>query len=274
MAVIAHTSDVAADGQVIVRSGPMARRMRVLDPFAGWFASDEGRLMAKRARRVDSVHEVFNLTRYKYTTTLLRTKSEYYDQILILGSGYDCRPLWLHEFHADRVRVFEVDRAETLARKQAVLKNHKIRQPDWLTMIESDLRRDDLPRLLQLAGYDQDQPTLVLIEGLLYYFPKECSQKLTGPHWLNLRRGSTLVFDVWRNLRIRVMNQRLKQLTGQRLFHQIIGCDDAATYERQLLGQGLRQVKSTSLDSLFRGYTGEDPTIEFPESWMVMEALV
>jgi len=94
-------------------------------------------------------------------------------QYLILAAGYDCRGFRLKL--PTGVRVFEVDQPEVQESKRA--KVAKI--PDLparvasITYVPVDLNTMSLEAELQKAGFDARVPTVVTMEGLLQYIPKE-----------------------------------------------------------------------------------------------------
>lgn len=85
------------------------------------------------------------------------------EQIVMLGAGYDCRALRLPALAA--ARVFELDRAELLARKARRLGP----PPAHLTRVPIDFQRDAIgPRLLS-AGYAPAARSLFIWEGVTNY---------------------------------------------------------------------------------------------------------
>jgi methyltransferase (TIGR00027 family) len=91
-------------------------------------------------------------------------------QVVILGAGFDCRPLRLTEL-AD-IPVFEVDRAPMLALKQHVL--GEARQRDrHVRRVGVDFQKDDLGHRLFEAGYSANLRTLFIWEGVTNYLDAE-----------------------------------------------------------------------------------------------------
>ena len=107
-----------ADGLVVIRSGPQARKLGVEDPFAEWFITEEGYNLLQLETKTDKVYEEYNLARYKFTTSKLRELSDKYQQMLFLGSGFDCRPIWLDVFKNGETNIFEIDESTKLRQKQ------------------------------------------------------------------------------------------------------------------------------------------------------------
>ncbi|KAF2072924.1 hypothetical protein CYY_005781 [Polysphondylium violaceum] len=94
-------------------------------------------------------------------------------QIVILGSGFDCRAhrLPLSENH----KVFEIDLPQVLDYKEKVLEEALRIVPTMSksknSLIKMDLRNFDLwKEELVNSGFNPSQPTIWLMEGLLNYF--------------------------------------------------------------------------------------------------------
>ena len=85
------------------------------------------------------------------------------EQVVILGAGYDCRALRLPALA--RARVFELDRAELLARKT----NRLGRPPDNLVRAPIDFITDDLGACLDRAEFDREARSVFLWEGVTNY---------------------------------------------------------------------------------------------------------
>ncbi len=89
-------------------------------------------------------------------------------QVVILGAGYDCRALRLHELRG--ADVFEVDHPATQRHKQRVLDRIGARSP--ARTIEWDFEARpvaELPSVLGAAGHDPERPTITLWEGVTMY---------------------------------------------------------------------------------------------------------
>jgi methyltransferase (TIGR00027 family) len=97
-------------------------------------------------------------------------------QFVILASGLDCRPYRLP--WPGRSRVFEIDQPEVIEFKTSTLRKlGAVADVDHRT-VGIDLR-DEWPAALLAAGFDTDQPTAWLAEGLLIGFlPQEAEVRL------------------------------------------------------------------------------------------------
>ncbi len=90
-------------------------------------------------------------------------------QVVVLGAGYDDRPL---RFRAPGVRYFEVDHPGTQADKRGRLERMGA-DLGGVSLVPADFGRDDVAVALERHGHRPDVPTLVLAEGLLVYLDVE-----------------------------------------------------------------------------------------------------
>ncbi len=113
-------------------------------------------------------------------------------QVVLLGAGYDGRPL---RFGGGATRWFEVDRPAALADKRRRLASLGI-TATGTTDIGLDLRRDDLDAALDVAGHDASAASLFACEGLLDDLTLEVTASLCGTLRTRAAPGSALVVTV------------------------------------------------------------------------------
>jgi methyltransferase (TIGR00027 family) len=87
-------------------------------------------------------------------------------QVVLLGAGLDARAYRLS--WPEGVRLFELDTDDVLSFKERVISGRQASPRCQRVAIASDLR-DDWPAILRRAGFDPQQPTAWLAEGLLRY---------------------------------------------------------------------------------------------------------
>ena len=85
-------------------------------------------------------------------------------QIVILGSGFDCRPYRLPG--APSAIIFEVDHPRTLASKLARLQQVVPVMPENVHYVEIDFNHQGLAKTLADAGFEASLPGLFIWEGL------------------------------------------------------------------------------------------------------------
>jgi len=87
-------------------------------------------------------------------------------QVVVLGAGLDTRAYRLS--WPDGVRLFELDTDDVLSFKEPVISGRQASPRCQRVAIAVDLR-DDWPTIVLRAGFDPQQPTAWLAEGLLRY---------------------------------------------------------------------------------------------------------
>lgn len=95
-------------------------------------------------------------------------------QIVIIGAGYDGRPL---RFATPGVRWFEVDHPATQADKTRRLADIGA-EVGHIAFVTVDLTTDDLPAALADAGFDAARPALFIVEGVLSYLERPVAARM------------------------------------------------------------------------------------------------
>ena len=138
------------------------------DPYAEWFVNDDIR---QKVRQVFAVlPEGMELVRYRsclFDDITRREIENGMPQIVILGSGFDMRPL---VFQTEGVHFCDVDQPAVLAFKGKVLESHGVTP---CVGIPCNYLEVDLPAKLEEAGLDLDAPILFIWEGNTMYLPEE-----------------------------------------------------------------------------------------------------
>ena len=96
-------------------------------------------------------------------------------QVVILAAGLDSRAYRLP--WADGTTIFELDRPQVLDFKREVLAGHGAQPRAERREVAVDLR-EDWPQALRDNGFDADQPSAWIAEGLLIYLPAAAEQQL------------------------------------------------------------------------------------------------
>ncbi len=133
-------------------------------------------------------------------------------QLVILGAGFDSRAWRLEALQ--HTTVFEVDHPATqaLKRERACAWPAKAQQVRFVAM---DFRHDDLAALLRAAGYDTNQRTFWLWEGVTMYLrPAEVAANLAAFASLSAS-GSRLALTYLRKDRGKTPRSVLLALMGE-----------------------------------------------------------
>ncbi|KDN82148.1 SAM-dependent methyltransferase [Kitasatospora cheerisanensis] len=114
-------------------------------------------------------------------------------QVVLLGAGLDSRAHRLP--WPPGTTVWELDRPEVLAFKQAVLDDLEAVPSACRRTVPVDLR-EAWPQALTDAGLDPRQPVAWLAEGLFLYLPAEAELRLAGDLDELSAPGSTLAYEI------------------------------------------------------------------------------
>ncbi len=266
---------VTADGLVVLRADP--RHSSVLkdqDPHAKWFVTDAGKQFMQMATSMDPIYVQFNMARYDYMTQQMKQAVHEVDQVVIVGSGYDTRPLWLEEFQKRQIPVYEIDQPHVIESKKAVLAKHEVKIPHWLHLVSANLSQSNLLDELTSHGYQKNKKTYVHIEGVIFFLPEELVSRILDTAWIRLGKGSVVLFDCWINQRINFKNQQFKKKTGKKLFGKWPFSDDSKGFMGDLFRLGYSAVDIVWLDSLAKQMYEDDLSIETPKAWPIIKAQI
>jgi methyltransferase (TIGR00027 family) len=112
-------------------------------------------------------------------------------QVVVLGAGFDTRAYGRPA--GETLRWFEVDTPATQAVKRKALADAGI-GPARVTFVSADFRREDWLECLIAAGFDLEQPSVFVWEGVLMYLDRSAVEttfrKIAG-----VAAGSMVVFD-------------------------------------------------------------------------------
>jgi methyltransferase (TIGR00027 family) len=92
---------------------------------------------------------------------------EGFEQLVVLGAGFDSRPYRLRGL--DRLLVFEVDHPDTQAAKRRALERKLGALPQHVRFVATDFTRRDLEARMAAAGYREAARAFVLWEGVSNY---------------------------------------------------------------------------------------------------------
>jgi methyltransferase (TIGR00027 family) len=113
-------------------------------------------------------------------------------QLVILGAGFDTRSYRLERLRS--VSVFEVDHPDTQGAKRVVLQRALRTLPDNVRFVSSDFNLGNLAESITASGYQADQPTVFLWEGVTNYLSEQAVD--TTLRWCaqTAQPGSLLIF--------------------------------------------------------------------------------
>jgi methyltransferase (TIGR00027 family) len=103
-----------------------------------------------------------------FDDAIKRAQQRGFRQVVLLGAGYDARALRLAH---DRVQFFEVDHPATQADKRRKIENLGNKYPAKL--ISVDFTKDRLQERILQAGFNTEEPTFFLWEGVIMYLSED-----------------------------------------------------------------------------------------------------
>jgi methyltransferase (TIGR00027 family) len=90
-----------------------------------------------------------------------------FEQVVILGAGFDCRAYRIRD--VERTRVIEVDHPATLTAKKDRLTRMLGRLPAHVEFVEIDFNRQMLDGVMEASGFDRRTRTFFIWEGVTNY---------------------------------------------------------------------------------------------------------
>ena len=115
-------------------------------------------------------------------------------QVVLLGAGYDTRPYRFQD-QFQETRIFELDAPATQRVKRSRLERANIVIPKHLSFVRINFDRDDLGKVLFEAGFDRNQKSLFIWEGVTMYLTTDTVDSTLDFIRRNTSAGSTVAFD-------------------------------------------------------------------------------
>jgi methyltransferase (TIGR00027 family) len=199
-----------------LRAAESSREDRLYnDPYAARLAGEAGpELLAeireatfpKVARRTLPSTPDYNAIRTRFFDDFLQQAAQDPEmpQIVLAPAGMDSRAYRL-DWPAG-IRYFEVDRPAVLAYKQERLRGTRPRVDHHSVAV--DLTSPDWESKLVAAGYDPDQPSTWLLEGLLYYIPRDDAHRIIERVAAIMKPGSRIAADIVNEAALTLPNMR------------------------------------------------------------------
>lgn len=192
-------------------------------------------------------------------------------QVVILGAGYDSRAYRMQE-QMQRTTVFEVDFPPTQELKKLRIRESLQQFPKNVVFVPMDFTKEDLQTVLRKAGFQRDQKTVFVWEGVSFYLSEPDVSATLRFVASNSAPGSTIVFDYeservvtgnHEDARLKEAMTRLAKWGEPHLF----GLRDGKTREF-LKDRGLTIVSDFRASELTRLYlTRKDGTVLAEEPW-------
>jgi methyltransferase (TIGR00027 family) len=267
------TAEYMALFRVIESARPAHSRL-FCDPFAALFLRrwrkwvygiarcDAGRRLVERLfdRGLPGARAA-GIARTKWIDDEVTLALETSTQLVLLGAGFDTRAYRLPA--AQRVNIFELDRAEMLFAKQAVLRREVGSLPRHVRFVSADLNTQPVADVLSRAGFDQTQSTCFVWEGVTNYLsPKAVDGTLR--QIAQAAAGSILLFTY---IDRRVLDHPELFFGAEKLLSRLHALGEPWTFglypeeiERYLAARKLQLVRDLSVAEVWRsaGRPGSD----------------
>lgn len=158
-----------------------------VDPYAELFCRAVGGSWADLLDGGAADHKLKSSDFGQHFVTFQGARTRYFDtyfrqatdagarQVVILAAGLDSRAYRL--IWPEGTTVFELDRPQVLDFKREVLSSHGVQPRTERREIAVDLR-EDWPQALRDKGFDVNQPSAWIAEGLLIYLPASAQEQL------------------------------------------------------------------------------------------------
>jgi methyltransferase (TIGR00027 family) len=157
---------------------PEERRL-LFDPWARCFVEWDPRINLVRylrfvlpplGRAIDRLQAAHCVRHRTIDELLLRSIREGYDQIVLIGAGYDMRATRFQDA-ASRLQWIEVDHPATMQRKWSLLEGVEGVNHDVST-VPIDLMRGALAPALERSAFDRSRATCFVLEGVIHYLSR------------------------------------------------------------------------------------------------------
>lgn len=115
-----------------------------------------------------------------------------YDQIVILGAGFDSR-VYRFSDHIKSTTIYEVDTEATQNQKKDILAEIKTPLPETLRFVPIDFNEENLSKLFEY-GFAENKKNLFIWEGVTEYLTEEAVDKTLEFIKQNSASGSEIAF--------------------------------------------------------------------------------
>lgn len=168
-----------------------------VDQFAKYFIPNIFRLLShfskfKKILQTKLPENTYNniVTRTKFIDQIICQNN--FDQIVILGAGFDSRFL---RFNSNKIKFFEVDHPDTQKHKIEILKSkHLLKDNSNIFFVSANLNHRKINQKLLSKNFSSTQKTLFILEGLtMYLSPSSIDQIFKSIKELSPK--SEIVFD-------------------------------------------------------------------------------
>ncbi len=230
------------------------------DPLARYYAGAPGMRMVKMMHLINpSIRKAIALRARYFDDHSRRCIKDGYDQIVLLGAGYDSRYVRLDEFR--HATVFELDLNSTQVIKKALTRRLYGRLPANVCYVAIDFSQDSVTDRLLKAGFQTHRRTLFIWEGVTLFLNQDIIEQTLG-QLAELTHDSRIIFDF---VPPELVDDQTDYQGNRQLLKLCADIQEPLTFgcapEKMpgiLKGLGYDQVKIVSLPQANKIYCGSD----------------
>jgi len=157
----------SAGAKAFELSLPPEKRV-ITDSYAPYYAGEIGMKLVGAMGTINQTLRQAIVLRARFMDDYsLQCLRDSFEQVVLLGAGYDSRYLRLKEFHT--TRVFELDLNSTQVIKKALTRRLLGRLPVNVTYVSIDFSKESVTQKLISAGYQRHKRTLFIWEGVTLF---------------------------------------------------------------------------------------------------------
>ena len=163
------------------------------DPYAHFYSGQVGTQMVAAMSRINPAIRKGIVLRARYFDDYSRQcLGEGFQQVVLLGAGYDSRYLRMKELHT--IPVYELDLESTQKIKKTLTRRLLGRLPSNVRYVGINFAVDSIIDKLYAAGFDSQRRTLFIWEGVTLFLNQEIISETLG-RLAELREGNRIIFD-------------------------------------------------------------------------------
>ncbi len=165
----------------------------ISDPLGGYYAGQEGMKIVGLMQAINpSIRKAIVLRARFIDDYACQSLDDGFEQVVLLGAGYDSRFLRLPEFRG--VRIYELDLYSTQVIKKSMTLKLLGSLPPNVTYVSIDFSHDSIIQKLQTAGFQRFRKTLFIWEGVTLFLNQDILEKTLG-RIADICPDSRIVFD-------------------------------------------------------------------------------
>ncbi|PKK83641.1 MAG: hypothetical protein CVT49_07750 [candidate division Zixibacteria bacterium HGW-Zixibacteria-1] len=182
----------SAGAKAFELSLPAEKRI-IQDQYAPYYSGKIGMQMVQKMHTLNPSIRKAIVLRARYMDDYSKQcMNDGFEQVVLLGAGYDSRYLRVREFR--NIRVFELDLESTQLIKKTLTRRLLGRLPANVTYVTMDFSKDSITEKLVKAGFAFDKRALFIWEGVTLFLNQEIVSETLG-RLAELGPNNRIVFD-------------------------------------------------------------------------------